>query len=62
MAVDNLPSELPKDASIFFGDIINKKIIPLLLSNKKSIILENGTIIKNGKLTKKYSYLEDYVS
>ena len=62
MAVDNLPSELPKDASIFFGDIINKKIIPLLLSNKKSTILENGTIIKDGKLTKKYSYLEDYVS
>ena len=62
MAVDNLPSELPKDASEFFGDIIKEKIIPLLISNKKSSILKNATIIKDGKLTEKYNYLKDYVS
>ena len=62
MAVDNLPSELPKDASEFFGNIIKEKIIPLLISNKKSSILNNATIIKDGKLTEKYNYLKDYVS
>ena len=61
MAVDNLPSELPKDSSKFFGEILIKKIIPLISSTKRSSIIENATIIKNGQLTPKYDYLKDYI-
>ena len=61
MAVDNLPSELPKDSSKFFGEILIKKIIPLISSAKRSSIIENATIIKNGQLTPKYDYLADYI-
>jgi saccharopine dehydrogenase (NAD+, L-lysine forming) len=59
MAVDNLPNELPCDASQYFGVHLEKYILPELL-NAESAILERATICKAGKLTKKYDYLSDY--
>lgn len=61
MSIDNLPSELPRDSSKFFGEILRKEIIPLL-KNDKEKILENATIAFNGKLTERYNYLTDYIS
>ncbi|MDI9311194.1 MAG: NAD(P)-dependent oxidoreductase [Limnohabitans sp.] len=61
MSVDNLPCELPKDASEGFGEMFLKHVIPSLYNNDKQGILERGTICKNGKLTEKFSYLQDYV-
>lgn len=59
MAVDNLPNELPCDASQYFGTHFEKYILPEILKSE-SDILRRGTICENGKLTKKYEYLSDY--
>ncbi len=61
MAVDNLPCELPKDASEGFGEMFIEHIIPAFFNNDKDQILERGTICENGKLTERFSYLEDFV-
>jgi alanine dehydrogenase len=61
MAVDNLPCELPRDASEDFGNTLSKTIIPLLIQGDKDQILEKATIAQNGKLTPYFSYLQDYV-
>jgi alanine dehydrogenase len=61
MAVDNLPCELPRDASEDFGNHLIKYIVPLLIEGGQDNILKNGTIAENGKLTEKYAYLQDYV-
>ena len=59
MAVDNLPNELPCDASQYFGVHLEKYILPELLK-EQSDILKRATICENGRLTKKYEYLSDY--
>lgn len=59
MAVDNLPNELPRDASQYFGAHIEKYIIGELL-NGDSDIINRATICKDGKLTTQYEYLSDY--
>lgn len=61
MSIDNLPSELPRDASESFGDLLIKYVLPALAGKIDQDILEKATIAKNGKLTEKYIYLEDYV-
>lgn len=60
MTVDNLPNELPRDASNSFGSTFAKVILPELLK-EQSDILDRATIAKNGKLTERYSYLQDFV-
>ncbi|WP_088323552.1 NAD(P)-dependent oxidoreductase [Polaribacter tangerinus] len=61
MAVDNLPCELPKDASEGFGDMFLKNVIPAFFNNDENGILERAKITENGKLTERFSYLQDYV-
>jgi len=61
MAVDNLPGELPRDASGEFGKTLLDKIIPSLLGDDKKGIIERATIAKDGKLTKKFAYLQNYL-
>lgn len=60
MAIDNLPSELPRDASAFFGRQLLEKILPELLKGRESEAICRGMIAENGVLTKEFSYLEDY--
>ena len=60
MAVDNLPSELPRDASQDFGEMFLNNVLPNFFNDDKTGILERATIIKNGKLTPRYAYLEAY--
>ena len=62
VAVDNLPCELPRDASESFGDQLSKNVIPTLLGKSESDIVSGATIAEEGQLTEKYSYLEDYVA
>ncbi|MBM72226.1 MAG: alanine dehydrogenase [Crocinitomicaceae bacterium] len=61
MAVDNLPCELPRDASKGFGIEMMKHVIPLLIEGDKDGILKGAreTDLK-GNLTKKYAYLKEY--
>jgi hypothetical protein len=61
MAVDNLPCELPRDASVGFGDAFLKNVIPAFFNGDENGVLERARMTKNGKLTKRYAYLQDYV-
>ena len=61
MAVDNLPCELPKDASEGFGEMFLKHVIPAFFNNDKDGILERARMTKDGKLTARFSYLQDYI-
>ncbi|MEC3907230.1 NAD(P)-dependent oxidoreductase [Tamlana sp. 2201CG12-4] len=61
MAVDNLPCELPKDASEGFGDMFLQHVIPAFFNNDKEGVLQRAKITENGKLTEQFSYLQDYV-
>ncbi len=59
MAVDNLPNELPRDASQYFGVHFEKYVLPEL-KKEKSDILQRATICENGRLTQRYEYMADY--
>jgi saccharopine dehydrogenase (NAD+, L-lysine-forming) len=59
MAVGNLPNELPRDASQYFGEQLIKYILPDLLKGGSPVI-ERATIVRQGKLTPLFEYLHDY--
>ena len=61
MTIDNLPNELPRDASEFFGQQFIEQILPEILRGGQSDILARATITKNGKLTPTFDYLSDFV-
>ncbi|MES2411114.1 MAG: NAD(P)-dependent oxidoreductase [Bacteroidota bacterium] len=61
MAVDNLPCELPKDASEGFGEMFMEHVIPAFFNNDKDGILQRAKITENGKLTPRFAYLQDYI-
>lgn len=60
MSVDNLPCELPRDASKDFGKVLIDKILPALVDKDPDEILARATICKDGKLTSRFNYLEKY--
>jgi alanine dehydrogenase len=62
MAVDNLPCELPRNASEDFGIQIMNHVIPSLIAKGNGRIVKQATIAENGRLTKQFSYLQGYVS
>ena len=62
MAVDNLPCELPKDASVGFGDMFLKAVLPAFFNKDADGILERARMTSNGKLTPRFAYLQDYVN
>jgi saccharopine dehydrogenase (NAD+, L-lysine-forming) len=62
MAVDNLPCELPKDASEDFGNEMMYKILPSLIVSDDEQIIANATICKAGDLTQNFEYLRNYVN
>ncbi len=61
MAVDNLPCELPKDASEGFGEMFLENVIPAFFNDDERGILKRAKITQNGKLTDRFSYLQDFV-
>lgn len=60
MTIDNLPNELPRDASQNFGEQFTQYILPELL-NSNSEMIKRATIAENGDLTSYFEYLKDYV-
>ena len=61
MTVDNLPNELPRDASKFFGEYLEKYIFAdLIADDHSSGMLQRATICNEGKLTRYFAYLSDY--
>ena len=61
MAVDNLPCELPKDASEGFGEMFLEHVIPAFFNEDASGVLTRAKITENGKLTPRFAYLQDYL-
>lgn len=59
MAVGNLPNELPRDASRYFGEQLIKHVFEDLVGNSSEII-DRATMAKAGKLTPGFAYLQDY--
>ena len=61
MAVDNLPCELPKDASVSFGEMFIAHVLEPLLGNDPEDIIYRASETKDGKLTPHFAYLQDYL-
>jgi hypothetical protein len=61
MAVDNLPCELPREASSDFGDALLEKVLPQLFGSDNERLIERATIAEGGKLKPDYEYLQGYV-
>jgi alanine dehydrogenase len=63
MAVDNLPCELPRDASEGFGRDLMEHVLPLLIEGDRDDILAAATeTTLEGKLNAPYAYLADYAA
>jgi len=60
MAVDNLPSELPQDASEEFGNSVISEILPYLI-DKDDGRINRATTATNGKFCKSFTYLNDFI-
>ena len=62
VAIDNLPCELPYDASAYFGQQLIHRVLPLMLSSDNEKVIERATITSSGKLMPAYQYLESFVN
>ena len=62
MAVDNLPCELPKDASEDFGRELLENILPNLFGSDNESIIDRAAITEKGNLKPDYEYLRDYLN
>ena len=69
MSVDNLPSELPKDASVYFSSVL-KTLLPDIVHTDFTISfdqlrlpdhLKKAIILFHGKLTPEYEYINQYL-
>ena len=61
MAVDTCPNALAIDTSRYFGEALSEHVFPLILSGKTDDpIIARATILKDGKLTDRYMYLNEY--
>lgn len=59
MAVGNLPNELPRDASRYFGEQLIKFVLDDLIKGDSSMI-DRATMLRNGSLTGPFSYMKEY--
>ncbi len=59
MAVGNLPNELPRDASSYFGEQLIKFVLDDIIKGGSETI-RKATIVQEGKLTKHFDYLKEY--
>lgn len=63
MAVDNLPCELPKDASESFSEAFVRYVIPAFYNNDADGVLARAQMTTSeGTLTDRFKYLQDYVN
>jgi alanine dehydrogenase len=60
MAVDNLPCELPRDASDDFGKDLMDRVLPCIINQDTDGVIERASICKDGKLMPAFEYLSDY--
>ena len=61
MAVDNLPCELPRDASESFGEMFITDVLPSFFNDDKDGVLQRSKMTSKGELTDEFSYLSDFI-
>jgi hypothetical protein len=61
MAVDNLPGELPRDASVDFGNMLMEKVLPSVIHGDEEGIIQRATIVRQGNLNTPFAYLQDFL-
>lgn len=61
MTIDNLPNEMPRDASTAFGEMFKEYVIPELLKTEVSEMLLRASVAMDGGLGPHYEYLSDYL-
>jgi alanine dehydrogenase len=61
MSVDNLPGEMPCDASEDFGNALSAHVLPELLGIRNTGVVERACITENGRLTGTFAFLRDYL-
>ncbi len=62
MAIDNLPTEMPRDASIDFGKMMIESVFPHLFGTDSEGVISRAIIANKGSLTKNFAYLQDFVN
>lgn len=62
MAVDTCPNALALDTSAYFGEMLIKHVFVPMLKNEKSSVIERSTILEEGKLTERFSYLKEFAT
>jgi saccharopine dehydrogenase (NAD+, L-lysine forming) len=62
MSIDNLPGEIPRDASLDFGKQLIENVLHDIFTKTRSQMIERATILKDGKLTSAFCYLQDYLN
>ncbi len=61
MAVGNLPNELPRDASRYFGEQMIKFVLDdIRLGGSK--VIDKATMVKAGKLNEPFMYMKEYAA
>jgi saccharopine dehydrogenase (NAD+, L-lysine-forming) len=60
MAVGNLPNELPRDASRYFGEQLIKYVLEDLFK-EESPVIQRATIVSDGKITPSFGYMKEYI-
>lgn len=61
MTVSNLPNELPRDASRYFGEQLIKYVLPEF-ADPASKLIDRAMITRGGELNEGYEYMKDYAS
>ncbi len=62
MSIDNLPGELPRDASLDFGRQLMSNVLHDLLTGTNSRTISGAMILNEGRLTSGFDYLNDYLN
>lgn len=61
MAIDNLPCELPRDASYDFGNQFIANVLPDLLQQPYGELITRCQVLDRGQLTPSFQYLKSYL-
>jgi alpha-aminoadipic semialdehyde synthase len=70
MAVDILPSELPRDSSLGFSNILKNYVYPIAKANYNAstideielpLPIKRALILHKGQLTPDYKYIQKYL-
>ena len=61
MTIDNLPNEMPRDASQAFGEQFINSVLEELLNDRESPVIQRAIVAVDGKLGEYFGYLQDYV-